>query len=183
MQYTLYLAMATYNELFLVWVALVLLSSQVLLRVVLMRPAQTFVLPHNRLLVGGVLLTNGTLITLLWLSVIIPPLVDGSLYPDGLAHLTTMIVQGFDLAIFIPLSLIAGYACLRGRAHGALLAPAYSVFLVLQMTALLAKIGWMTAAGAAAGPALVIIPALLVGATIAAIGSMQTNLGAPDTTK
>mgnify|MGYP003143704134 CR=1 FL=1 len=181
-QYMLYLAMATYNEFFLVWVALVLLTSQTLLRLVLALPVTAFALPKNRFLVGGFLLANGVLITSLWLSVIVPPLLDGSLYPVGLAHLTTMVVQGFDLALFIPPSLIAGYACVKGRAPGALLAPAYSVFLMLQMTALLAKIVWMTAAGAAVGPALIIIPALLVGATVTAALSLRTNFTASGAT-
>jgi hypothetical protein len=170
-QYVLYLAMATYNELFLVWVGLVGLLFQVLVRLLLWGAAQTSAWPVPpkaiRGYVGGFLLVNGALIGLLWCSVIVPPLVSGRLYPEGLAHLTTMVVQGFDLAIFLPASLLAGYGYLRGTQTGRLLAPVYAVFLSLQMTALLAKIGWMNAIGVAAGPAMVIIPVLLAGALIA----------------
>lgn len=171
-QYVLYLAMATYNELFLLWVALVLLLFQVLVRLLLWGAvrASGWPAPPNavRRYVGGFLIANGILIALLWLGGIVPPLLEGRLYPDGLAHLTTMVVQGFDLAIFLPASLLAGYGYLRGTPAGRLLAPAYAVFLSLQMTALLAKISWMAAIGVSAGPALVIIPVLLAGSLAAA---------------
>lgn len=180
-QYTLYLAMGTYNELFLLWVVLVLLSFQLLVRLLLNGRSVVSAAPPPargvRRYVGGLLLVNGTLIALLWLSAIVPPLLDGTLYPKGLAHFTTMIVQGFDLALFIPPSLLAGYDYLRGKPAGDLLAPVYAVFLSLQMTALLAKIGWMSAVGASAGPALVIIPLLLLGAVVAAWLALDPHRG------
>lgn len=170
-QYTLYLAMATYNELFLVWVGLVMSTFQVLVRLLLAYPASRFApaghAVSGRRFVGGFLLVNGTLITLLWLSVLVPPLLDGTLYPAGLGHLTTMVVQAFDLALFLPPSLLAGWWYWRGDTQGDLLAPVYAVFLSLQMTALLAKILWMRAIGVSAGPALVLIPLLLIGAIAA----------------
>jgi hypothetical protein len=177
-QYVLYLAMATYNELFLVWVALVLMTSQALYRLLMVGFPPTVDPPPQpvRLYVGLFLIINGALIGLLWLSVILPPLLDGTLYPAGIAHLTTMVVPGFDLALFLPPSLLAGYAYLRNRPLGDVLAPVYAVFLSLQMTALLAKIIWMNAIGVSAGPALVIIPILLVGAIVAALLSVRPFL-------
>ena len=177
-QYFMYLAMGTYNELFLLYVALVLVGSQALFRLALAQPPRDFVIEghsRGRRYVAAFLLVNGGLITLLWLSVIVPPLLTGTLYPEGLAHFTTMIVQGFDLALFLPPSIIAGWSHLRGRALGALLAPVYAVFLALQMLALLAKILWMSAVGASAGPALVIIPTLLIGALAAAVIALRPH--------
>jgi hypothetical protein len=177
-QYTLYLAMAMYNALFLVWVALVLLLFQVLVRLLLIGardriwPSPT---PAVRRYVGGFLIANGALIGLLWLSLIVPPILDGTLYPPGLAHFTTMIVQGFDLALFLPPSLLAGFYYLRARKAGDLMAPVYSVFLSIQMVALLAKIVWMAATGASAGPALVIIPLLPLGAVASAYLSLKPH--------
>lgn len=180
-QYVLYLAMATYNELFLLWVALVGVAFQLLVRLLLARPPEAWTVaadpPGARRYVGGFLLVNGTLIALLWLSVVVPPLLSGALYPAGLAHLTTMVVQGFDLALFLPPSLLAGWTYLKRRPPGDLLAPVYAVFLSLQMTALLAKILWMHAVGVSAGPALVLIPLLLVGALAAALVSLRPHLG------
>lgn len=181
-QYFMYLAMATYNELFLLWVALVLLSFQALVRLLLAEPPSAFVVTGDpvaaRRYVGIFLLVNGTLIALLWLNAIVPPLLDGTLYPPGLNHFTTMIVQGFDLAIFLPPSLIAGYRYLRRVESGDLLAPIYCVFLSLQMTALLGKILWMNAIGVSAGPALVIIPVLLAGAIAAAALALRPHWSA-----
>lgn len=175
-QYVLYLAMATYNELFLAWVLLVSLLSQALVRL-LLAGMIAWAMPRTpspsaRRYVGVFLIANGLLIALLWLSVLVPPILSGQLYPQGLDHLTTMIVQGFDLALFLPPSILAGYYYLRGKPAGELLAPIYAVFLILQMAALLAKIVWMSIVGASAGPALVIIPILLVGAAVAAVLSL-----------
>lgn len=178
-QYTMYLAMAMYNELFLLWVALVLASFQVLVKLLLhgTRVADPSTPPSTatRRFVGYFLIANATLIGLLWLSVVVPPLLDGTLYPEGLSHFTTMIVQGFDLALFLPPSVLAGYYYLRRKSAGDLLAPVYAVFLSLQMTALLAKIAWMAAIGVSAGPALVIIPLLLIGAVSAAYLALRPH--------
>lgn len=170
-QYFMYLGMGSYNELFLLWVASVLASSQCLVRLLLATPVSDFTVhvgSRRRRFIGGFLLVNGALIALLWLQTIVPPLLDGTLYPAGLAHFTTLIVQGFDLALFLPLSFVAGFRYLARRSAGDLLGPVYAVFLSLQMLALLAKIVWMAAVGVSAGPALVVIPALLVGAVTAA---------------
>ncbi|AUX24166.1 uncharacterized protein SOCEGT47_047030 [Sorangium cellulosum] len=180
-QYFLYLAMATYNELFLLWVALVLLTFQALVRLLLAAPPEAFRVDGTkgtRRFVGGFLLFNGAAIALLWLGVVVPPLLDGTLYPADLAHFTTLVVQGFDLALFLPPSLFAGSWYLKGREPGSLLAPVYTVFLSLQMLALLAKILWMSAIGVDAGPALVMIPLLLLGAVAAAAISLRAHRGA-----
>jgi len=181
-QYFMYLGMGTYNELFLVWVALVVVAFHTLLRLLLtVPPAQFEVVGDSRWgrrFVGGLLLVNGAMIALLWLGVVVPPLVTGELYPAGLAHLTTMFVQGFDLALFLPPSLLAGYWYLARRQPGGLLAPAYAVFLTLQMIALLAKITWMSVVGASPGPALVVIPLLLVGAGTASLLGLRPHHGA-----
>jgi hypothetical protein len=177
-QYAMYLGLGMYNELFLVWVAILLIAFQALVRLLLAEEARAFSAPTTQLrrkYVGGFLVTNGVLIILLWLQVIVPPLLDRTLYPAGLAHFTTMFVQAFDLALFVPPSLVAGVAYWRGRTVGDLLAPVYAVFLSLQMAALLAKIIWMSAVGASAGPALVIIPVLLIGATAAAVLALEPH--------
>lgn len=178
-QYVLYLAMATYNELFLPWIAIVQVAFQALVRLLLGAPASDLAaatVPRaTRRFVGLFLIANGILIAMLWLSVIVPPLLAGTLYPASLAHFTTLIVQGFDLALFLPPSVLAGVWYLRNHAAGALLAPVYAVFLTIQMLALLAKIVWMNAIGVSAGPALIIIPALLAGAASAASLSLRPH--------
>lgn len=175
-QYAMYLGLAMYNELFLLWVAIVLVAFQLLVRLLLAAPLREFAVTTTRArrrYVGGFLFANAALITAMWLSMIVPPLLDGTLYPAGLAHFTTMFVQGYDLALFVPPSFIAGVAYWRGQPRGDVLAPVYAVFLSLQMPALLAKVAWMSAIGADAGPALVVIPTLLAGALAAAVVSLS----------
>lgn len=180
-QYFLYVGMATYNEMFLLWVALVLVTSQALFRLLLAVPPAMFDVAWPagaRRFVGTFLLVNGGLVALLWLGTVAPPLLTGSLYPAGLAHFTTLVVQAYDLALFLPASLFAGHRLLQGEPPGGLLAPVYGVFLALQMLALLGKILWMTALGASAGPATIVIPLLFVGAVAAAVLSLRHQRGA-----
>jgi len=172
-QYFMYLGMGTYNELFLLWAVLLFLALQTFIRLALGLRDETQSVPAKRRYVSVFLVANGILMAALWLQVIVGPLLDGSLYPAGLAHFTTMIVQGYDLAIFLPPSIMAGWAYGKGRKLGLVLAPVYSVFLSLQMANLLSKIVGMSLVGAAAGPALVMIPVLLAGAVAAAVLSLR----------
>jgi len=181
-QYTMYLLMAAYNELFLVWTSLLGLGFHLFLRLILPfvrgeigvgAPAS----PRSRAYLGWFLVVNGILMALLWFGVILGPLFDGSFYPQDLQHLTTAVVQGIDLAIFLPPSILSGVWYLRGRETGLWLAPIYAVFLTMQMIALLAKIVGMSLQGASAGPALVFIPLLGIGALVGAIRGLRGLTG------
>jgi len=108
--------------------------------------------------VGGFLIFNAFLIGLMWLGVIVPSLMDGTIYPLELEHYTTLIVQGLDLSILLPASFLSGFLLIRRKAFGYLMAPVYVIFLTLLMTALTAKVIGMTLNGVDAGPAIVIIP-------------------------
>ncbi len=103
---------------------------------------------------------NSILIALLWLSVIVPPLLDGSIYPDILQHYTTLIVQGFDLGLLLPLAFVAGWQWNRGKMIGWHLGPVYIVFLGILMTALSAKIIAMRLSGVNIIPSVFIIPTI-----------------------
>ena len=172
-QYFMYLGMGTYNELFLLWAVLLFLALQTFIRLALGLRDEMQSVPVKRRYVSIFLVANGLLMSALWLQVILGPLFQGNLYPAGLAHFTTMIVQGYDLAIFLPPSIMAGWAYGKGRKLGLVLAPVYSVFLSLQMANLLSKIAGMCLVGAVAGPALFVIPVLLAGAVMAAVFSLR----------
>ena len=163
--YTMYLGMAMYNAVFLVYV-LIAGGSLLLLLMQLTDLAQlehAQPTSHVRVKLPGVfLIVNGVNISLLWLAAIVPPLLSGELYPGEIAHYTTMIVQGFDLAFFLPLSILAGALLLKRHPIGYYAAPAYLVFLVLQMTNLTAKLTAMGLAGDEIVPAIIIIPATLL---------------------
>jgi hypothetical protein len=127
-----YLGMGTYNELFLPWIALVFLSLNTFVRLALELRDESQSVPPRRRYLSVFLIVNGLLMAALRLQLILGPLLQGRLYPAGLSHFTTMIVQGFDLALFLPPSIMAGWAYGKGRKQGLVLAPVYAVFLSLQ---------------------------------------------------
>lgn len=159
--YTFYLSMGAYNEMFLVYAALSGLSfiSFYLAVKLVNKPLLYKQLRNTRPAFSAwVLMINAVMIAVLWLNIVVPPLVDGSLFPPSLEHYTTLIVQGYDLGIGLPLSFIAGLLLLKRVDEGLLLAPIYLVFLSFLMLALIAKIVGMSLTGVAVGPAIVIIP-------------------------
>ncbi|MFP4408458.1 MAG: hypothetical protein ACLFPW_08060, partial [Spirochaetaceae bacterium] len=162
--YLFYLVMGTYNELFLLY-ALLLGSSffalaRLLLTVDLEELKGAFMLGRAARFGGGFLMVTAALIGLLWLSVVVPPILDGSIYPRELAHYTTLVVQGLDLGLLLPLSFVSGLLLRRGSSLGILVGGTYLVFLSLLMTALIAKIVAMAFNGVNVIPAVLIIPAI-----------------------
>lgn len=160
--YIFYLCMAMYNELFLLWVALASFSFYAFLLMILsfgltdLRSYFDSKTPVKK--VGAFLMITALLIAFLWLSVVVPPLLDGSIYPPELEHYTTLIVQGLDLAILLPGSFLAGILFIKKRPIGYLMAPIFNVFLCILMASLTAKIVGMSLVGVNPGPAIVIIP-------------------------
>ena len=118
---------------------------------------------------GGFLLVNTVLIALLWLSVIVPPLLDGSIYPVELQHYTTLIVQGLDLGLLLPLAFVVAVMFLRRKNAAYILAPVYLIFLAILMTSLCAKIIAMGIQGANIIPAVFIIPLIQLTAVVTVI--------------
>ena len=179
-QYLFYLLMAMYSSLFLLYVLLAgttffafllaLLSIDV--SALFNRTSRQF----PRRYIGTFLLVNASAIALLWLSVILPPLFDGTVYPPQVEHYTTLIVQGMDLSLLLPLAVISAILLLRRHLSGYLGASVYTVFLVLQMLALSAKIIAMGITGYTIIPAVFIIPAFFLFAcigTVRIIGSLR----------
>lgn len=160
--YTFYLLMVMYNELFLLWVLLASLSFYTFLLSLLsfgltdLRPFFTDEIKNKS--AGIFLIFNALLIAFLWLSVIVPPLIAGDIYPLEVEHYTTLVVQGLDLSILLPASVLAGWLFIKKRPIGFLMTPIYLVFLSLLMIALIAKIVGMSFVGVDPGPALIIIP-------------------------
>jgi hypothetical protein len=107
---------------------------------------------------GSFLIFNAIAIALLWLSITVTPLLDGSIIPNQVEHYTTLIVQGLDLAILLPAAIIVAVLFIRKRPLGYLLCPVYFIFLSLLMTALTAKIVAMAMLGYNVIPVIFIIP-------------------------
>lgn len=164
--YLFYLMMAMYNPLFLAYV--VVLSVSVFALALVLAQFEVATLPHRFAVtapirgVGVFLIVNALLIGMLWLSIVLPPLFSGAVVPREVEHYTTLVVQGLDLALLLPLSVLAGWLFLKRRPFGYLLAPIYIVFLSLLMVALAAKIVAMGILGYSVVPAVVIIPGLMI---------------------
>lgn len=180
--YLFYLVMGMYNAMFLVYAALLGCSffafAQSLFALHARRPREYFrdAVPHRW--AGGFLILNSLVIALMWLGVVVPPLLDGSIIPPEAEHYTTLIVQGLDLGLLLPLAFVSGWLFMRQRPFGYLLAPVYLVFLVLLMSALTAKVVAMGVLGQETMPAIVIIPAFGLAALVFAVLTLQ-NLEVP----
>jgi hypothetical protein len=160
--YLFYLAMGMYNPLFLAYAFL--MGASFFAITLTMMSFDVNILPgffrENTPVkfAGGFLIFNAFSIALLWLSIVVPPLIEGTVYPKGLEHYTTLIVQGMDLGLLLPLAAVTGVLLIRKKPFGYLLGPVYFTFLSLLMTALTAKITAMGMAGYNIIPAVFIIP-------------------------
>ena len=170
--YMFYLGMAMYNALFIVYVLLLAFSIFSLAITLFSFDFQKLQFLFSEKapvkFVGVFLMITSSMIALLWLKVVIPPLLDGSIIPDQVQHYTTLIVQGFDLGIFLPIAFVSGYLLYKKSPYGYLFGTVTIIFLPLLMTALVAKIIYMGAIGANIFPVIVIIPVIDLIAIIAA---------------
>lgn len=174
--YLFYMTMATYNEFFLVYVALTALSFFAFIMTLMslysddIRDHFSEGLPVRFL--GGFLIFNSLMMGMLWLGVVVPPLVGGTI-PVEVEHYTTLIVQGMDLGLLLPAAFVSGMLIIRRRPLGYLLVPVYMVFLSILMTALVAKIIGMSMMGASVGPPLVVIPVIILISVISVVLIMK----------
>lgn len=164
--YLMYQLMAMYNGLFLLYVLLTGSSFLVLLLTFYplnMKEVKDLFASGAKSGFGGIfLILNGTAITILWLGVVIPPILNGTIYPPEVEHYTTLVVQAIDLSLLLPLSFILGYLLYKRTPEGFVYGTCYLVFLTFLMTALLSKIIYMGAHGYQIIPAIFIIPLLLI---------------------
>jgi len=171
--YLFYTCMAMYNVLFLLYVALTATSffafTLVTLSFQIQHLSSCFDHKFPKKFLGGFLIFDSIAIGLMWFSVIVPPLADGTIYPSDLDHYTTLIVQGLDLSLLLPIAFMAGLLLLKNKPFGYLMAPIYIVFLSILMTALTAKVIAMTLSEVSAGPAIVIIPVFNVIAIVCSV--------------
>jgi len=164
--YLMYQLMAMYNELFLAYIYITASSLLVLLLtlypLILTDVRATFSNKAKTSFGGIFLIFNGFAITMLWLSIVIPPILDGSIYPTSVEHYTTLVVQAVDLSLLLPLSFLFGYLLYKRTPEGYLFGTIYLVFLTFMMTALFSKILFMGANGYEIIPVIFIIPVLLI---------------------
>jgi hypothetical protein len=160
--YLFYTVMGMYNKLFLAYVVLMGAAFYAFILTLLSFDTKTIKKQFNTTTpiksTGSFLIFNSIAIGLLWLSIVVPPLLDGTIVPLQVEHYTTLIVQGLDLGILLPAAFICGVLWLKKTSLGYLLAPIYYVFLSILMTALTAKVIAMALLGYNVIPVVFIIP-------------------------
>ncbi|WP_202915891.1 hypothetical protein [Pontibacter pamirensis] len=170
--YLFYTVMGMYNVLFLAYV--MLLASSFFAFLLSLRAFQTDTVRASFAdnapvkFAGGFLMFSAIAIGALWLSIVVPPLFDGTVIPIQVEHYTTLVVQGLDLGILLPAAFVVGLLLVKKKAAGYLLAPVYLIFLSILMTALTAKVIAMAMLGYNVFPVIVIIPLFNITAVICA---------------
>jgi hypothetical protein len=162
--YLFYLNMGMFNSLFLVYAALLALTFFALLNLLLTFDYSgiKYHLPKTvpAKWAGGFLMFNALAIAWMWLAIVVPPLLDGSIYPESLFHFTTLVVQGLDLGLLLPICFVSGYLLYRKTPMGLITGTVYIIFLSILMTALTAKIIAMAQSGVGVIPVIFIIPTI-----------------------
>ncbi len=171
--YLFYTAMAYFNRMFLAYVFLMGASLFAFILTLFSyrmdKLVKNLISEKIPMIAGIFLMVNALMIALLWLQIIIPPMLDGTVIPEQVEHYTTLVVQGFDLGIFLPFAFISGYLALRKNPWGYLFTTIYMIFLSLLMTALNAKIIFMALNGANVIPVVFIMPVINLSAIIFSI--------------
>lgn len=140
--YSMYTFIAMYNRLFLVYVVLMSASFFAFTLTLMSFDIDNIDLYFKIKLpvkfVGGYLIFSTIMVGYLWLSRVLPSLFNGSI-PIEVEHGTTLPVQAFDLALFLPAIFLSGLLLIKRKSFGYLLAPIATITNVIIMAALLSK--------------------------------------------
>lgn len=137
--YTSYTFLWMYNPLFLVYVALmslslfntVILFSSFDLKHLLKNHFQQF--PRKRVAYFEIVI--GVMIAMLWLQMIFTGLINNTV-PAEVEHYTTLVIQGMDLGLLLPLSIVSGILLLKKVEIGYLLSFVLLVKSVMMLLAI-----------------------------------------------
>lgn len=134
--YTSYTFLWMYNPFFIVYVALMSLSLYALIICFMSFDIETMPAKFSKKLpvkfLGGYQIFIGIVIGMLWLGKILPPIFGGATVV-GLEHYTTLVIQGLDLGIVVPTSIISGILLIKRKPFGYLLS---SVVIIKSFTML-----------------------------------------------
>lgn len=140
--YTMYTFIAMYNRLFIVYVALISFSFFAFILTILSfdinKIPTYFNIKLPLKLISSSLIFITSMVGLLWLSRVIPTLINGTI-PVEVEHGTTLPVQALDLCIFLPSIFLSALLLLKRKPLGYLLGSISTFTLVFIMSALLSK--------------------------------------------
>ncbi|HNS24556.1 MAG: hypothetical protein QM405_03760 [Euryarchaeota archaeon] len=142
--------LATYNQLFLVYVAIFSLSLYTFIYGLLSLDASALkhsIKTGNATRVAAIfIIVMATMLAFMWLNMIIGSLLSGSA-PAVLETYTTLVVQALDLGVLVPAAIIAGLLLLKRRSWGYVLTSILIVKISLLGTAILSMIYFMAQKG------------------------------------
>lgn len=170
--YLVYSMAVHFNQLFLVYVAVLGLSSYAIMWSVDRLRAVQPPGPQGaaRRIAGLTSITIGALFGLLWLSEVVPATVSGEVPQSVIdAGLWVNPIHVIDLAVLLPGFIIVGYLTLRGRASGLFFVAPLLVFSVLMGAGIVAAMILMTVEGFTDTlPPLVMVSLVVLASLIAA---------------
>ena len=142
--------LASYNQLFLIYVALFSTSLYTFAYGLLSLDVKTIknsVSPGITIKIAGIFtIFMGAMLALMWLSMIISSLLSGNA-PAGLESYTTLVIQALDLGVLFPATIIGGSLLLKGNAWGYALISILIIKASLLGTAVLSMIVFMAKSG------------------------------------
>lgn len=142
--------LASYNQLFLVYVALFGLSLYTflgeLVSVDIKNVKDSFTPGKINKITAAFLVIMGLMLAMMWLKMILESLLTGNA-PLALENSTTLVIQALDLGVVVPAALLTGYLLIRERAWGYVLASVFLIKVSLLGTAIVSMILFMAQNG------------------------------------
>jgi hypothetical protein len=142
--------LASYNQLFLVYVALFSLSLYTFIYGLLSLNVKTIkesISPgKTSKIAGAFLIFSGAMVALMWVKMIVDSLLTG-IAPAALESYTTLVIQALDIGVVFPAMLIAGILIIKGKEWGYALVSILLIKASLMGTALLSMIFFMAQNG------------------------------------
>lgn len=142
--------LASYNQLFLVYVALFSLSLYTFVYGLLslnVRTIKESTSPgKTSKIAGAFLIFSGAIVALMWIKMIVDSLLTG-IAPSALESYTTLVIQALDIGVVFPATLIAGILILKGKEWGYALVSILLIKASLMGTAILSMVFFMAQNG------------------------------------
>jgi hypothetical protein len=141
---------ASFNQLFLVYVALFALSIYTFMGELLSMNIKKIKESFSPRLINKItaifLIIAGLMLAGMWLSMIVESQLTG-IAPAALESYTTLVIQALDLAIVFPATIVVGYLLIKGYAWGYVLASILVIKASLIGTAILSMVLFMVSSG------------------------------------
>ncbi len=172
--------LASYNQLFLVYVALFGLSLYTFLGELVSMDIENvkdrFTPGKINKITAAYLVIMGLMLALMWLKMILESVLTGNA-PLALESYTTLVIQALDSGVVVPAALLTGYLLLRERAWGYTLASVFLIKVSLLGTAIISMILFMAQNGVdvALGQVLFFVLVTISGILISAVFYSRIN--------